>query len=256
MRRSKHAGQRSLHWQVARELAMEILEGTHAARQALPPEVSLCERFEISRTALREALRVLVAKSLIEARPRQGTVVRPSSEWNYLDPDVISWRAKLPDLRGFLRELHEMRFTIEPPAAALTAARGTDADIGRLRDAYESLAASVAKGSKAGDFWIKHDVAFHEIILEACGNPLFGSMRPAVSQALYTSIELTLSSPGAMRRALSTHLAVLEAIEQRDATLAHQKAHELLAATEHDIDRVLLKASAKPIKEFRQRSTA
>ena len=93
--------------------------------------------------ALRESLRVLGSKGLIETRQKIGTRVREAEHWNLLDPDVLSWHgAALPTLE-FVEQLAEMRELIEPPAAALAAQRRTDAQLARIGQAYEAMAAAL-----------------------------------------------------------------------------------------------------------------
>jgi DNA-binding FadR family transcriptional regulator len=114
-----------VHAAVVRRLGHSILSGDLKPGEALPNEARLCADLSISRTALREAIRVLAAKGLIETEPRTGTRVRPRESWNLLDPDILGWRAAAaPDL-DFGRSLLEARHIIEPAAAELAAKRAT-----------------------------------------------------------------------------------------------------------------------------------
>jgi len=153
---------RNLHAQVVHELGRRIVGGACVPGQALPNEEDLCRELGVSRTAIREAVKVLAAKGLVESRPRIGTRVRPTLAWNLLDPDVLAWRcATLPDPH-FVQQLTEMREIIEPASAALAARNRTQAQLRRIEDAYAAMAASPTI-----DDWVGADLEFHSAILDA-----------------------------------------------------------------------------------------
>lgn len=112
-RRSTGSRGRGLHGQLVQQLGQMIVSGDLGADRPLVPE-EIGQRFEVSRTVVRESLRVLEAKGLVSARPNVGTRVRPVSDWNLLDPDIIEWRAFGPQRDDQRRELNELRWTIEP----------------------------------------------------------------------------------------------------------------------------------------------
>src|SRR5206468_2358883 len=122
-----------------------------------------------SRTALREAIRVLVSKGLVEARPRVGTRVRAREAWQLLDPDVLAWQREGPLRASFLRNLAEVRSVIEPAAAAMAARRATAADIGVIAEAYDHMVAAVTDGLHVQQF-IDADRRFHAGILSTTRN--------------------------------------------------------------------------------------
>lgn len=103
---------RGLHGQLVQQLGQMIVSGDLGADRPLVPE-EIGQRFEVSRTVVRESLRVLEAKGLVSARPNVGTRVRPVSDWNLLDPDIIEWRAFGPQRDDQRRELSELRWTID-----------------------------------------------------------------------------------------------------------------------------------------------
>ena len=121
---------RGLHGEVVYTIGRRIVSGELKPGDPLPPEEELTADFDASRTVLREAVRVLAAKGLVEARPKTGTRVRPREEWNILDPDVLSWRvvgaAHDPQLYA---EMTEVRLAIEPIATRLAATRMTDDEL-------------------------------------------------------------------------------------------------------------------------------
>ncbi len=133
---------RSLHGHVVRELGRRIVVGDLQPGDVLPREEVLAESMEVSRTALREALKVLSAKGLIEARPKTGTRVRPKDAWNQLDADVLSWRCASMPTDDFIEKLVEMREIIEPAAAASAAKRRTTAQLAKIDHAYRKMEAA------------------------------------------------------------------------------------------------------------------
>src|SRR5579884_435570 len=135
---------RGLHGQLVQQLGQMIVAGDLGADRPLVPE-EIGQRFEVSRTVVRESLRVLEAKGLVSARPNVGTRVRPVADWNLLDPDIIEWRAYGPQRDDQRRELCELRWTIEPLAARLAAGHGR-ADIQqRMTDMAEIMAHAAAQ---------------------------------------------------------------------------------------------------------------
>ena len=158
---------RNLHGQVVHELGKRIVGGACPPGEALPNEEELCRELGVSRTALRESVKVLAAKGLVESRPRIGTRVRASESWNLLDPDVLAWRcATLPDAQ-FVLHLTEMREIIEPSSAALAARNRTPAQLRQIEDAHAKMAAATTL-----EQWVAADLAFHSAILTATNNPL------------------------------------------------------------------------------------
>src|SRR5438045_4398517 len=133
---------RNLHGQVVHELGKRIVGGACAPGEALPNEEELCRELGISRTALRESVKVLAAKGLVESRPRIGTRVRASECWNLLDPDVLAWRCATSPEPSFALQLNEMREIIEPASAALAARKRNQTQLRHIEDAYSAMAAA------------------------------------------------------------------------------------------------------------------
>ena len=118
---------RGLHGEVVHTIGLQIVGGTIQPGDPLPPEDELTSNLAVSRTVLREAVRVLAAKGLVEAKPKIGTRVRARSDWNILDPDVLSWRAETTNDRKLYEDTTEVRLAIEPLAARLAASRASAA---------------------------------------------------------------------------------------------------------------------------------
>ena len=103
--------------------ALQILEAERESRPlAFPNEAELCQQLGVSRTILREAIKVLADKGMVEARQKLGTRARPRTAWNQLDPDILGWWAELGPDTHFLRDLCDVRLAIEPTASGFAAA--------------------------------------------------------------------------------------------------------------------------------------
>lgn len=216
--------------QVADRLGREIGAGLHVPGQALPSEPELCARFGYSRIVIREAVKSLAAKGLIEVGRRTGTVVLDPSRWNLFDPDVMAWRVRSTD-PAMAGDLMELRRIVEPAAARLAAEKASDAERTALRAAYAAMAAAVAG---QGDY-VQADLAFHTIVLTACRNQYLRQMQEAMSASLRTTFEIVSKKPGGPAQSLPLHEAICRAIERRDGAAAEQATLELIAQADIDL---------------------
>jgi len=222
--------------QVLDTLGREICSGQIRPGQLLPPEPDLCERFGFSRIVIREAIKSLAAKGLLEVTRRVGTLVLDQTRWNLFDPDIIAWRGETAALDPTLaRDLMEVRRIIEPAAVRLAALRASDEDRRNLRAAYMAMARAVAG---KGDY-VKADLAFHTIILSACGNQFVRQMQDAMSALLRVSFDVITTKPGGPAHSLPLHEAVCLAIEQGDGEAAERAAQILIDGAEEDLRELL-----------------
>lgn len=226
---------RGLHGEVVHTIGLRIVSGALQPGDPLPPEDELIADLAVSRTVLREAVRVLAAKGLVEARPKTGTRVRARSEWNVLDPDVLSWRAGASTDGTLYEETTEIRLAIEPLAARLAATRALDEETAAIADAYEAMEAGVDDQ----DAYLAADLRFHSRILDACHNELLGHLGEILRGVLRATFELTTTPKRSRRRALPLHRAILDAIADRDEERAEQAARTLIADTATDIRRLI-----------------
>ena len=217
---------RKLHGQVVNELGRRVVGGAYPAGALLPNEEQLCQELQVSRTALREAVKVLAAKGLLEPRPRIGTRVRPRDQWNLLDPDILAWRCATGADAEFLRHLAELREIIEPAAASLAANSRTPEQLQAIAAALHDMrdAASITQ-------WVEADLAFHTAILRATNNPLLMPLAAIIGSALASLLGVTARSAGDFKRGLPDHQKVFAAIESRDAASALHRMAGLLADT-------------------------
>jgi len=177
-----------------------------------PVEAELGRQYRVSRSVTREAVKMLTAKGLLSARPRQGTIVEPSGAWNLLDADVLRWLADRRFSLELLRQFSELRVTIEPEAAALAARFAHAEDCDRIDAALQAMRAA-ERG--AGDT-LEADIAFHVAVLRASRNPFYAQFRGMVLIGLRTSIRFTNQAKGRTAD-VAAHAAVRDAIERRDA---------------------------------------
>ena len=218
--------------QVLDTLGRDICSGRIRPGQLLPPEADLCVRFGFSRIVIREAIKSLAAKGLLEVARRVGTLVLEPTRWNLFDPDIIGWRAESAALDPTLqRDLMEMRRVIEPAAVRLAALRASDDDRRNLRAAYMALARAVAG---KGDY-VKADLAFHTTMLSACGNQFLRQMQDAMGALLRVSFDVITTKPGGPAHSLPLHEAVCEAIERGDADAAERATLLLIDGAEEDM---------------------
>jgi DNA-binding FadR family transcriptional regulator len=224
---------RNLHGQVVNELGRRIVSGTYPAEALLPNEELLCRELEVSRTALREAVKVLAAKGLLESRPRIGTRVRNRELWNLLDPDILAWRCATGADAEFLRHLTELREIIEPAAASLAAASRSPEQLVAIRKALKTMEASATIGE-----WVEADLAFHTAILKATNNPLLMPLAAIIGSALESLLDITARNAGDFKNALPEHQKVFAAIEEGDSQDALHRMAGMLSDT-----RALMKRS-------------
>jgi DNA-binding FadR family transcriptional regulator len=224
---------RNLHHEVAEQIGLRIVSGEIAPGAKLPPELRLCDMLQVSRTAVREAIRVLVGKGLLEAKRRSGTQVRAPEHWNHLDADVLRWRMEAADTGALLRKLFQVRFVVEPAAAALAARFADDAGVARIGEAFAAM-----KASESPRAFAEADLEFHRSIFLACGNEYFLPMLQMLTMALQKSFEI--SAPGDHRaRAIAEHGLLFDAISRRDPAAARHVALELLDHSQADLSAIL-----------------
>ncbi|WP_028464033.1 FadR/GntR family transcriptional regulator [Nesterenkonia alba] len=224
---------RGVHGSTVELLGARIVNGSIAPGEVLDLQ-EIGQELDLSLTSLREAIKVLMAKGLLDARQKKGTFVRPRSEWNALDSDVLRWRQTVGDSEAVLRDLAEVRTAIEPRAAALAAERRTEEDVAALQEALEGMKA--ARGGSA-DEAARADLVFHQVLLRATGNELFAQMRVFVEPALMVRDQLVHDHKVA--DPVPSHQRVVEAIVAREPMQAADAAMSLLEQSVEDVTRVL-----------------
>ena len=211
--------------EIANILGREIVGGMYPPGGTIPGEEEVCVRFTASRSAAREAVKILAAKGLLQTRPRRGSRVRATKDWNFLDPAVLSWLRETASPREVIIELFEMRLAFECEAAALAAERGTEDDLAAIRTAFERM----QEASHGGEDPVISDAAFHESILAATGNRLFQPLSALIHTALQFSVPTTNALFGHSVGDLKAHEKVLRAIAARKPDRARAAMREMLS---------------------------
>ena len=226
---------RSLHGQLAHAIGLRIVAGEIAEGEVLPTEESASSDLSVSRTSYREAIKVLTAKGLVESRPKVGTRVKPRSEWNMLDPDVVLWAAELEPTSSFAEALFEFRLIIEPAAARLAAEKAIPEHLGSIRTAMADMAAT-EPATRAN---VDADLAFHSAILHASGNELLSSLSHVVETLLERSFVISSRGPGVRAASIPLHQSVCDHIADGKAQEAENAMVVLLTMARNDIDQIL-----------------
>lgn len=232
MTKARTYPRRGLHGAVVHDIGVRILGGELEPGDPLPSEEELSGELVVSRTVLREAIKVLAAKRLVEARPKTGTRVRPRHEWNMLDPDVLAWRVEAGHDQRFLEEALELRTLIEPQTVRLAAVRATDEQIAALEESCEQMRAA----GESLEAFMDPDLRFHTLLLEASHNELLEHMASILTSVLRTLFSYSARPPGAFGRAAELHCAVVEAIREHDPDAAEAALLRLVDDTAANVE--------------------
>jgi DNA-binding FadR family transcriptional regulator len=223
--------ERGVHGQTVTRIAQRILSGDPAELETIDV-AALQDELDVSLTVVREALKVLAAKGLVDARQRRGTFVRPRADWNLLDEDVIRWQFAGRTDGKFLENLHEVRGIVEPAGARFAAQRRTDADLSALDDALTAMTES------AGDpaAMVRTDLAFHRALLAATHNELLERMEVVLKTGLAERDRLVHGADH--DDPVPSHRLVLDAIKAGDPDAAERAMRNLLDKARRDLERV------------------
>ena len=205
---------RNLTWGLQELLGRAIVVGEY--RDApFPTEAEIVQLHGVSRSVTREAVKMLAAKGLLGARPKQGTFVRPEDAWNLFDTDVLRWILERRRSLALLHHFNEVRIAVEPQAAALAAERADEEQLAAIAAGLERMRSA----DEGMDDSLDADIAFHVAILRASNNPFYAQLRSVVATALRTSIRFTNRLTG-RSASIADHAAVYEAIQARDVDRA------------------------------------
>ncbi len=220
-----------IHGTIAHDIGVEIVSGLRKPGDVFGGEIEASEALGVSRTAYREAIRILAAKGLVESRPKAGTRVTPRSRWNMLDVDVLAWTFEGEPDTDFIIDLFELRGVIEPAAAAFAAARRTDADLAEMRSALDAMkhyGLADARGQSA-------DQQFHRAILAAARNTPLATLANSVGAAVRWTTKFKQRKRALPRDPLPDHVRVLDAIAASDADAAREAMVTLLKLALRDM---------------------
>lgn len=217
----------NLTFGIVQDLGAAIVTGVYGPEKPFPIEAELCRRYTASRSVLREAVKMLTAKGLLRARPRQGTWVEPEERWSLLDPDVLRWTLERKFSLSLLAQFTEIRLGVEPVAAAMAAVRATDA---QKRDIAAAMARMVA-AERGEDDPLTSDIDFHIAILQGSNNRFFLQLREMIDAALRFSIRRTNQYKGVRLASIADHKKVADAIAAGDAVGAETAMRAMMQET-------------------------
>ncbi len=228
----------NLHGRVTRALALQVIKSERKGELIVfPNEGELCKQLGVSRSILREAVKVLEDKGMVQVRPRSGTRSCLRSEWNQLDPDILAWQSELkPDPR-FLRDLCEVRLALEPIASGFAALRATEDEIVLIRQCLGRRLQIVA--SEDLEAAVEADLQFHRAVIEASHNPLFLQLNNTIRGPFRVALSATLLLPASVTLELEEYRALAEAIEDRNPLVARRAAEEIVGFAMLAVEQVI-----------------
>jgi DNA-binding FadR family transcriptional regulator len=219
-------GRQSLHHGLAQDIGQRILKGEFAPGDLLPNEAECGKTYGVSRTAVREAVKMLMAKGLILSRPKIGSRVQPKENWNLLDRDVLAWYCAATDYWKFLASMQQVRRILEPEAAALAATNRTPKGLATIESAWVGM-----RDAPSITAWNTADVRFHLAVLGAAGNDLLVPLGFLIESALGNMFDYTARHSRDLAPALKLHEDILVAIRRRQPEAARRAVWRLLNDT-------------------------
>ena len=220
----KLRGLERLHGSIAHKIGLEIISGHYRPGDVLNDEINASIGLKVSRTAYREAIRILGAKGLVSSRPKVGTTINPRNRWNHLDPDLLAWSFETTPDDDFINDLFELRSVIEPAAAALAAERRDAGHVARMQVALQTM----AEKTLATDEGRIADHDFHKAILEATNNEAMASLASGIAAAVLWTTIFRHEGKDFPHDRLPNHVAVFEAIRDQKPAAARRAAAELI----------------------------
>ena len=228
----------TLHARVTRALAMRVIQADRAGQRiAFPNEAELCQQLGVSRSILREAVKVLADKGMVQVRPRAGMHSNPPSEWNLLDPDILAWRARQsPDAR-LLRDLCEVRLAIEPIAAGFAALRASAGEIAALGALFEEAQAGAP--AAPAEAAVELELRFQTAVVAASHNPLFRQLNEIIREPIRTAFSYAARMPASAALEREARQALFEAIRRRDPLEARAASEKIVGLAMLVVEQVI-----------------
>lgn len=213
---------------IIHEMGQQIISGKYVPGSGLPSETELCEEFSTSRNIIREVLRSLTAKRLIEIIRYRGAFVTARNKWNYLDTDVLQWVLARDYDPRLIASMSEVRNLVEPTMARWAAERATSSELAEIEAALNDMIAN----HNERDAFNEADIRFHEAVLNAVHNPVLQQLGVAISSLQRAVFERTyMPDEGNMPRTLQEHKNLYDAIRHQDCEAAEQAALTMIASS-------------------------
>jgi DNA-binding FadR family transcriptional regulator len=214
----------NLTYSIVHDLGVAIVTGVYSKQNPFPIEAELCRKYGASRTALREAVKMLTSKGLLGARPRHGTWVQPEENWNLLDPDILGWLLERKFSPTLLIEFSEVRLAVEPAAAALAARVAGPLEKNAVLKGIERMQAA----ERGEDDPLESDIAFHVAVLRASRNRFYAQLTELTATALRFSIRTTNRYKGVRLASVADHKKVSDAIVAGKPAVAAEAMRKLI----------------------------
>jgi DNA-binding FadR family transcriptional regulator len=228
----------SLFAHVMGSIGSDIAAGVYPVGSNIPPEASLCERYGVSRSVLREVLRVLSQKGMLHARPKVGIRVRPEADWNLMDVEVLDWVWKAGRYGQHVDDFLGFRRIVEPAAARMAATHATP----EQRDTIASLCAALEAsnerlqrlgGEGAGSPWleaVEADLQFHGAIYESSGNGMLRYIGRLIVHMMRKQIAASTAAPGTFGQGIPFHRRLADSIAAGDAAAAFEASDRIIVS--------------------------
>lgn len=211
----------------------QIVQGAYLPSTALPSEAELCERFDTSRNVMREVIKVLSTKKLIDAQRHRGLFVMPQEQWNYLDADVLEWALEKGTNPALIKSLIEVRSLIEPTISRWAAERATAVDLVAIEASFNEMAANMTNIH----VFQEADIRFHKAILDATHNMVIQQLSDAVSALQRAIFDYTfLSGMEHMQLTIREHQDLFEAIRRKNPQAAEDASYKMVSRTAQRAD--------------------
>ena len=230
---SLHETPGPLHDALVEQWGSDIVAGRRPPGSKIASDQAAVE-LGVSRTVIREAVRVLESLGLVQVRQRVGITVLPSQHWTPYDPRVLRWRLDGPDRLPMLRSLSELRSAVEPLAARLAAERATPDQCGALAAAVIGMASTSRAANRAA--YLRHDEDFHLTLLQSADNPMLAALGTVVVAVLEGRTEHALMPAGADADALRLHGEVAAAVQAGDGAAAEAAMRAIVAESADAIE--------------------
>ncbi len=221
-----------LNASIARDIGIKIVSGQLKSGDLLEGEIAASSQLDVSRTAYREALRMLTAKGLVVSKTKTGTRVSETSKWHMLDPDVLSWIFQHEPEPALIANLFELRRTVEPEVAALAAERRSEAHLDGMAQALLDMATH----SLATELGRAADQRFHATLIDAASNVFLRSLTNGIGAAVaWTTIYKQRHNP-LRRDPLPDHQRVFDAVTSQQPNAARRAMAELIDLAYRDFE--------------------
>ena len=209
-------------------LSMITIEKRFSVGDKLPNELDLSEELNVSRTTLREAIRILVALDILEIQRGKGTYVKENAFKKQQDLEQLS------NIKVNAKDLYEMRLIFEPEAAYYAALRATDSEIKRILEFGKKVEKEISNHQDRTD----DEHSFHKAIAQATHNEFMNKLMPILYQAISKGVYLSLQSDKAIEDTINDHRMIMEFLEHRNAegTKNAMKIHIMHAMKELGLD--------------------